>query len=435
MSCLLTSLRGLLGVAALAWLSTAQAMTALPFDASAQPALRSIGVMPAAEPTECDVYAYTSRASGIGSNLQDLLNIKEFSPLLGVAQAGLQAELTERLLRALATDRGSSAPELRKLVWPSGARGVFVAAKEVLASAGTDAVLAFFTRVGYASFKPGAPFYPWLVVRAVMFDTRSGKLLYDEMVSVGFNPASGDAAQALSDGPGGGVTTLEALRAEPTQAVRAWRAALQPIAEHIARDLSSASPSVLTTQLPANFALPAEVEKLGLGDRAKRLRLGPPAPDTPEPAASASASAASAAAAAAAPAPAPLVLRLPAFQKPYVLRVAGVVETIAKRWTTLVPQLTLLDDKLATTRQVPAARTAVRGGRIEQSIVVSEANAAEVYVVVQAQRQPPLPRWTHVHVQAIPTVARTYFDLSGRTMAAQGGPVEIEAIAVEDFGK
>ena len=32
-------------------------------------------------------------------------------------------------------------------------------------------------------------------------------------------------------------------------------------------------------------------------------------------------------------------------------------------------------------------------------------------------------------------MARTYFDLSGRTVAAQAGPVEIEAVAVEDLSK
>ena len=250
-------------------------------------------------------------------------------------------------------------------------------------------------------------------------------------------PSSADAAQALIDLPGGGATTLDALRAEPTQAVRAWRLAVQPIAEHLARDLSQgtlATQAELTAQLPANFTLPADVPKLGVGDRPKRLRMGPAAGAAVAPAASEPAAAASAAAVLV-PAPAPLVLRLPTFQKPYVLRVAGVVETVDKRWTTLAPQITLLDDKLAITRQVPASRTTVRGGRIEQSIVVSQANAADAYLVVQAQRKPPLPRWTHVHIEAIPTVARTYFDLSGRTVAAQAGPVEIEAIAVEDFGK
>ena len=85
-----------------------------------------------------------------------------------------------------------------------------------------------------------------------------------------------------------------------------------------------------------------------------------------------------------------------------MLRVAGAVETVEKRWTTLAPQITLLDDKLAITRQVPASRTTVRGGRIEQSIVVSRAPSADAYLVAQAQRKPPLPCWTHVHIEAIP---------------------------------
>ena len=52
-------LRCVLAATALAVVTAAQALTALPFDPAAQPPLRSIGVMPVDEPKDCDIYAYT----------------------------------------------------------------------------------------------------------------------------------------------------------------------------------------------------------------------------------------------------------------------------------------------------------------------------------------------------------------------------------------
>ena len=104
----------------------ASAYLPVPFDEAALASMHSVGIVEGPEPDECNVYVYTSAFGGgsFRSDIESLSRIREFSPLVGVAQGGLQAGLAEALARTLGRERAASpALALRMLPRPASTRG------------------------------------------------------------------------------------------------------------------------------------------------------------------------------------------------------------------------------------------------------------------------------------------------------------------------
>lgn len=409
--------RGLAAAASLSFAALATATAAAPptdgqpIDAVRLSQLRSIGLVELPEPSECDVHIYTRRFGGgsFGGDMEQLAWIREFSALTGVAQAGLQAAFSDALLSALGREpEGTPALAVRRLPRPSGVRGVFRHAEAALPTAGTDAVLSTFLRVGYVAFKPDSPFKPFVSVRVVLADVASGHLLYDQTLSAGQNPSFGDGIQVAAPWADGGATTLEALRKEPAQAALAWRAALPRLAERLARDLSLPPPPAATSAAPPAAAAEApDPPTLGIGGKPLKLRVS---------------------------ADAPLLVRLPAANQPYVLRVAGEMALTADRFDIVTPELMVLDTQRRPMRRLDLTRAAVRNGRIEQALHAGPAYPGEAWLMVTPAREAPLPRWNYISATTQTIYAgivtfenRRFLDLTGPLPASTAGPVELRA--------
>lgn len=395
--------------------ATASQAAGQPIDALRLSQLRSIGLVELPEPAECDVHVYTRRFGG-GSffgDMEQLGWIREFSTLTGVAQAGLQAAFSDALVSALGREpAGTPALAVRRLPRPSGVRGVFRHAEAALPTAGTDAVLSTFMRVGYVAFKPDSPFKPFVSVRVVLADVASGQLLYDQTLSAGQNPSFGDGIQVAAPWADGGATTLDALRKDPAQAVLAWRAALPLLAERLARELSLPPvpvhvPDAASAAPPAAVAEAPTTPTLGIGGKPLKLHVT---------------------------ADAPLLVRLPAANEPYVLRVAGELAMSADRFDIVTPELTVLDAQRRPVRRLDLTRAAVRNGRIEQALHAGPAYPGEAWLMVTPAREAPLSRWNHISATTqtvyggiVTFENRRFIDLTGPLPASTAGPVELRA--------
>ena len=350
------------------------------------------------------------RQRQFAADLEQLGWTREFSKLRAVAQAGLQAASSDALVNALARLEPAGAPALalRRLPRPNGVRVVFRHAEAALPTAGTDAVLSTFLRVGYVAFKPDSPFMPFVSVRAVLADVASGQLLFDQTLSAGQNPSDGEGNQVAAPWADDGATTLEALRQEPAHAVLAWRAALPLLAERLARELSlPPAPDAAVAALPAAATEAPGGPTLAIGSKPLKLRVA---------------------------ADALLLARLPAANQPYVLRVAGELALTTDRFDIVTPEITLLDAERRLLRRLDRTRAAVRNGRIEQALHAGPAYPGEVWLMVTPAREAALPRWNHISAttQTIYTGIVTlenhrFLDLTGPLPASAAGPVELRA--------
>lgn len=398
-------------IGAAAATATASTIAGQPLDDVRLSQLRSIGLVELPEPAECDVHVYTRRFGGgsFRGDMEQLGWIREFSALTGVAQAGLQAAFADALVNALGRDPARTpALAVRRLPRPGGARGVFRHAEAALHTAGTDAVLSIFLRVGYVAFKPDSPFKPFVTVRVVLAEVASGQMLYEQMLTAGQNPSSGEGIQVTTPWADDAATTLEALRREPAQAVLAWRAALPMLAERLARDLTLPSaPAAAVAAPPAAATEAPDAPMLSVGGKALKLRVT---------------------------ADAPLLVRLPVANEPYVLRVAGELAFSADRFDIVTPELTVLDAQRKPVRRLDSTRAAVRNGRIEQALHAGPAYPGEAWLLVTPAREAPLPRWNYISATTqtiyggiVTFENRRFLDLTGPLPASRAGPVEFRA--------
>lgn len=396
------------GLACMAMVAPSGAPSAHPLDAVTLAQIRSIGLVELPEPEECDVHVFTQRYDGgsFAADAQQLLWIREFSALTAVSKAGLQAAFSEALIRTMAREQGGTpALVVRRLPRPAGVRGVFRHTEAALPTAGTDAVLTLFVRVGYVAFKPESAFKPFVTVRAVLADVASGRLLYDQALTAGQNPSFGDGIQVSAPWPGGGDTSLDSLRKDPAQAAAAWRAALEPLADRLARDFTL--PPAATAPLPELPPSAADTPSLGIGAKPLKLRTS---------------------------ASAPLLVRLPASTAPYVVRVAGELGFAADRYEMVTPEVTLLDAQRQPLRRLDQHRAAVRDGRVEQAFYAGPAYPGEAWLLVTPAREAPLARWNYISAttQTIYAGVVTYknhrfVDLTGPLHASPAGAVEVRA--------
>ena len=245
----------LLGAALLtaATVAHAGAIEAKPLSDLGRASLHTLGIVQGPATTEIQVYAFANYVRG-GMRIESTFS-RDYAKLFDIDKLDLHGLMAQALERRLAAQPASLS--VRELAMPSGARGIYQAAQRADKGAEVDGVLSFFVRAGYAAFKPEMPYLPFVAVRVVLIDPRSGRTLYDDDLSAGPAGTAEGAVQVQAALPNDGAVALAALNADPSQAAKAWQVQIEAIAERLARELTGLPP------VPVPSGLNATIDTLG----------------------------------------------------------------------------------------------------------------------------------------------------------------------------